>query len=196
MKKSVCIAVMGIVAGFAVISGAEDIERNPGHSHFENKRHCPEKAGHHRGPGRGSEKNAGNEAMMINALRMPQVAEKIGLSEAQRKKIEHKLKQIEDNHLDLKYKMEKAALKQACLMTAKKLDEEALMDVVEEMGGYRTQMAKQRIKLIIFMRETLTPEQIETMQTMMHKRMKARHQEHSKKSDREGRRGSKRNSHK
>jgi len=200
MKKLICMTTVAMVAGFAVVSKAEDVERGSGrggagHGRLENNKHGAEEQRHHKGNGRGHAEGVSREDMMLNTLRNPQVAEKMGLSEEQRKKIEKKLEQLEDSHLDLKYKMEKAALKQARLMTAKKLDEEALMDVIEEMGGYRTKMAKQRIQLIIFMRETLTPEQIDTMRDMMRKRMKARHKEHSKKSAQDERRGSKRGGH-
>jgi len=191
MKKWVCIAVVTMVIGFTVISEAEDIERRPdpggaGHGRLENQKRCAGEPGHHRGGGRGSAESMPQEAMMINALRIPRVAQKIGLNEEQRKKIEHKLEQLQDNHLELKYKMKKAAMKQARLITAKELDEEALMDVIEETGRYRTQMAKQRIKLIIFMRETLTPDQIKTMQGMMRERMNERRKMYRRKQMEEG----------
>jgi Spy/CpxP family protein refolding chaperone len=199
MKKWFCIAVIAIVGGSVVVSEAEEVERGPGrggaggHRRSEKNKGCIEETGHNRGSGRRT--GMPGEDMMINALSSSIVAENIGLSEEQRKKIEKKIKQVEKSHQDLKKKMGKAALKQARLMTSKKLDEEALMDVVEETGRYRTQMAKQRIKLIIFMRETLTPAQIETMRGMMHKRMKARRQSRSKKSTADGHREGKRNNH-
>jgi Spy/CpxP family protein refolding chaperone len=199
MKEWFCIAVVAIVSGSVVVSEAEEIERSPGcertggHRRLEKIKCSTEENGHHRRSGRG--RGMPGENMMINALRSSIVAENIGLSEEQRQKIEKKMQQIEESHTKLKYKMEKAALKQARLMTSKKLDVEALMDVIEETGRYRTQMAKQRIKLIIFMRETLTPDQIETMRGMMHKRMKARHQARSKKSASGGHKEGKRSNH-
>ena len=187
MKEWFCIAVFAIVSGSVVVSEAEEIERSPGcaqaggHRRLEKIKCGTEENGHHRRSGRRGVGMPG-EDMMIKALRSSIVAENIDLSKEQRQKIEKKMQQIEESYTKLKHKMEKSALKQARLMTSKKLDEEALMDVVEETGRYRTQMAKQRIKLIIFMRKTLTPEQIKTVRSIMRKRMKARHHARSKKS--------------
>ncbi len=197
MKKFICVVVVAIVAGSAIVSRAEDIERGPGHGgsrhgHLEKTERGMDEPRQGRGRAR---EDMPREDMMINALHSSVVAENIGLSEEQRKKIEKKMQQIEETHLELKYKMEKAALKQARLMTSKKLDQKALMDVIEETGRYRTQMAKQRIKMIIFMRETLTSEQIKTVRSMMRRRMNARHQARSKKPTEEERGEGKRKTH-
>jgi Spy/CpxP family protein refolding chaperone len=118
------------------------------------------------------------DAMIMHALRNPQVADKIGLSEEQRETISRKVEKLEDRTLTLKYKMEKASLKQARLMTAKDIDEKALMDVIDELGEYRTQMAKQKIGMLIFMRKTLTPEQAKNMREIMRERMRKNKKEH------------------
>ncbi len=177
MKTLISIAVVSLV----VVTGAESKGREQGDSHsgghrgnFSGNKTMVDVPMHQRG---GKEISRGD--MMTHALKNPEMAEKIGLSEEQQQKITKKLEKIEDKNLDLKYKMEKASLKQARLMTAKELDEEALMAVVDELGKYRTQMAKQRIGMLVFMRKTLTDEQITNMRRVMHERVKERRNEHS-----------------
>jgi Spy/CpxP family protein refolding chaperone len=132
---------------------------------------------------RKSEKRMPREAMLVHTLSKPEVIKKLKLTEGQQAKLTAKLQQFEDSQLDLKYKMEKAAMKQARLMTAKELDEDAIMNVIDEMGQYRTQMAKERMSLMIFVRKNLEPEQLEKMRGIMHERMRGRGKQHGGKHD-------------
>lgn len=161
----------------SIESVAKEHERGNGsRGNFGGNKTVSDSHMHHRGGG-GESMQRGD--MMIHALRNPEVAEKIGLSEEQCEKISRKIEKLEDKNLNLKYKMEKTSLKQARLMTAKELDEKALMDAVEELGKYRTQIAKQRITMMIFMRNTLTPEQTKNMRSVMRERMNERRKDHS-----------------
>jgi len=173
MKKLTCLAIASLI--LLLVSRTKSIgnERERGNDsggHFRSNKTMIDSSMHQRGGGQGMQRNA----MIVHALRNPQVAEQIGLSEEQRERISRKVEKLEDKNLTLKYKMEKAALKQARLMTAKEIDEKALMNVIDELGEYRTQIAKQKIGMLIFMRKTLTPEQAKNMREIMHERMKER----------------------
>lgn len=107
---------------------------------------------------------------MRMGLHHPEVAAKVGLSEAQRDAIETQMVMLEKQNRQLKQKMDKAAMHQAKLMTAKTLDEAALMKAVETLGRLHTRRAKLRIKHLIFMRQTLTPEQTQVVRKLMRER--------------------------
>ena len=114
-----------------------------------------------------------DETMMLGkALRHPHFAGELGLSEEQRKVIDERVTALEKRHGELRAEMEQAALKQARLMVEKDLDEGALMAAVEETGRIHTEMAKQRIRHLLFMRKTLTPEQVEKARSVIRERMK------------------------
>jgi len=179
MKKLTGIIVASLVV--LLVAGTESMSRENEHgdspsAHFGGSKTMVDSPMHHRGAG----KVMSRDDMMTHALRNPEIAEKIGLSEEQRDKISRRIEKMEDKNLDLKYKIEKAALKQARLMTTKDLDEEALMAVVDELGKYRTQQAKQRIGMLIFMRKTLTDEQATKMREIMRDRMQERRKEYSR----------------
>jgi Spy/CpxP family protein refolding chaperone len=128
-------------------------------------------------------------AMLGKALRHPRMAEELGLSAEQRQVIDEQLAALEEAHIELRAKMEKAALKQARLMTEKELDEAALMAAVEETGRIHTEMAKLRIRHLLFMQQTLTPEQVEKARSIIRERMKRHHQERSGEDGRQRREG-------
>lgn len=128
-------------------------------------------------------------AMLGKALRHPRMAEELGLSEEQRQAIDERLAALEEAHIELRAKMESAALKQARLMTAKELDEPALMAAVEETGHIHTEMAKLRIRHLLFMRQTLKPEQVEKARSIIRERMKRHQQDRSGEDGRHRREG-------
>lgn len=110
--------------------------------------------------------------MLGKALRHPRMAEELGLSEEQRQAIDNRVAMMEEKHAELRGKMEKAALKQAQLIVSKELDEAALMAAVEETGRIHTEMAKMRIRHLLFMRTTLTAEQVEKARSIIRNGMK------------------------
>ena len=112
--------------------------------------------------------------IMLTALNQPRVAEKVGLDDKQREAIAEKLHEYESIRAEMREKLEDAAVRQAKLMMAKKPDEKALMAVIDEMGRYRTTVAKERVKLILFMRSTLKPEQMQTVHRIMREKMRKR----------------------
>ena len=127
---------------------------------------CKEVRKHHPGG-----RVKGYRPMMFAVFGRPETAEKLGLTAEQSHAIQARLKQSEQLRSEIKEKTQKAAMKQARLLTAKEPDEKELMAVVEELGSYRTEMAKDRIRLIIFMRRTLTEEQMGAVRRLMRGRM-------------------------
>jgi Spy/CpxP family protein refolding chaperone len=77
----------------------------------------------------------------------------------------------------LREKMEATALEQARLLTQPDIDEPAVMDSVERLGALRTELAKLRIRQLLILRDTLTPEQIEKARGLMRERMARRREE-------------------
>jgi len=115
-----------------------------------------------------------NVPIMLTALNQPRVAEKVGLDDKQREAIAEKLHEYESVRAEMREKLKDASVRQAKLMMAKKPDEKALMAVIDEMGRYRTAVAKERVKLILFMRSTLKPEQMQTVHRIMREKMRKR----------------------
>ena len=109
------------------------------------------------------------------ALRMllgdSRAAKELGLSEAQITQIRESVSGSAEELKDLNARIEKAALRQAELMKADKLDEEAVMKAVQETGDLRTQIAKIRIKQLIAAHKVLTPEQLAKVRAMMANRV-------------------------
>ena len=75
-------------------------------------------------------------------------------------------------HIELKAEMEKLALEQARAMTSKDVDEDDLMDLVEEMGELRTEIAKIQIKKMMIFRNNIDPEKMAELRKGMHERMR------------------------
>ena len=109
------------------------------------------------------------------ALQNREIAEKLGLSEEQRDAIREQVEDLKQEHIELKERLEAAAMNQARLMTADDLDESALMAAVEETGRIHTQQAKLRVRHLLFMRRILEPEQAEALRNMMRARRGADH---------------------
>jgi len=111
--------------------------------------------------------------MLIERIvRDDKIAEELGLSEDQVETISNALYEHKVKEIDLKAGMQKAGLEQARLLTAKEVDEDAIMVAVEKTGRIRTNLAKLKIERLLLLKNTLTEEQIETAKNMMRKRMR------------------------
>ncbi len=115
-----------------------------------------------------------HKGALSRVLQNPEISEKLGLSEAQRTAIDEQMALLEQHQGELKKQIRKAALQQARLMTAEELDEAALMTAVEETGRLHTEQAKLRIRHLLFLRKTLTPEQTQGVRTIMRRRRSER----------------------
>lgn len=100
----------------------------------------------------------GDPAVM--AVFNPRIAEKIGLDE----KVREELGKIDGNSRQklkgLKEELRAAMEKQAKLMRAEKIDEEAVMAAIDELFGLRKKIAKTQTKRVIKVKALLTPEQL------------------------------------
>lgn len=131
---------------------------------------------HGGGPPRGgmSGMHGNKGAMLGRALQNPEIAEAIGLTEEQQDAIAEQMMDLQEKHIDLKAELEKSALQQARLMMDESVDQAVLMEAVEETGRIRTALAKLKIEHLLFVRETLTPEQIDQIKERIHDRMHQR----------------------
>jgi Spy/CpxP family protein refolding chaperone len=93
----------------------------------------------------------------------PHVVEKIGLSEAQVQTLRQAGEQIRKELQRIKAEREVASLDQARRMLDDSIDEAAVMANVEKIGKLNTDIAKLKMKQLIVLRQTLTPEQLGRM---------------------------------
>ena len=135
------------------------------------------RGGHERGGPMGGGQMGGGD-MMEKLLSNPQMLEKLGLSEEAANQMKGELDKIDLEMIDLKAEMEKIGLKQASAMTAKEVDEDDLMEMVEEAGKIRTKMAKLQIRKMMLFRKNIDPEKMEQARTQLRERMQDRMKEH------------------
>lgn len=99
---------------------------------------------------------------MEPVVRMAQnkkMAEKLGITEEQIAK----LKELADNRAavkELNEKVRKGTERQAELLNAEKIDEKAVMALVEEVWDAKKEIAKLQTKRVIDVKSVLTPEQV------------------------------------
>ncbi len=105
------------------------------------------------------------------AIQDPEFAQNVGLDESQTAVLENAFAEFKSAHAELMDKLEQAGMRQAHLLTSKELDEAALMEAVEETGRLRTEMAKLRMKKLLLMRKTLTPEQARKVREYVREQM-------------------------
>ena len=121
----------------------------------------PEGVGPREGGRRGGPRMGGGMPMMDPIVRIatnPQMAEKLGLSDEQKAK----LKELKGSgrNSETQKKVREATERQAELLNADKIDEAAVMKVVDEVFELRKEMAKEQVKRVIAVKSILTPEQI------------------------------------
>jgi uncharacterized membrane protein len=118
-------------------------------------------------PSRSGEKPQRNnvfEGMVLDRLvNNPHVVERIGLSEAQVQTLRQAGEQIRKELQRIKAEREVASLDQARRMLDDSIDEAAVMANVETIGKLNTDIAKLKMKQLIVLRQTLTPEQLGRM---------------------------------
>jgi len=120
--------------------------------------------------GRQEEPGQEQENAIHELLRNPETAERAGVSREQIEQLKTALAGVREEFPKLRAALEKAGMEQAGLMTAERLDEAALMAAVEKAGAIRTEMAKLRVKSLLAVRNTLSPEQINRVRAMSRER--------------------------
>jgi Spy/CpxP family protein refolding chaperone len=103
----------------------------------------------------------------------PAVAEKIGLSDEQKAKL-NELKGDREANRAAQDKVRAATMKQLDLMKAEKIDEGAVMAAIDEVFELRKAMAKDQAKRVIAVKSILTPEQVAKAHEEMKKMFEAR----------------------
>jgi len=119
------------------------------------------------GPGRGPMPNGPQGGMdgpsdpIVRMVTNQKMAEKIGLTEEQQKKIKAINKEDRNNLGDLRRTFRNAMEKQSELLQADKIDEAAVMAEIDKAFEARKEIAKRQTKRIIAIKSVLTPEQVE-----------------------------------
>lgn len=151
-------------------------EMRGGKPGMEAGRERGEMRGEMRGGKPGMDGDGDRGEMFEHMLRNPEIREKLGLSEEDVEDIQKELYALKMKLIDLKAKMEKVGLEQAKAMTQKDVDEDKLMDLVEDAGKLRTEMAKLQIKKMVLFRKHIDPEKMEKIRGAMRERMQSRRQ--------------------
>jgi Spy/CpxP family protein refolding chaperone len=102
------------------------------------------------------------------------LAEKLGIAPELADRIRAALVETKGKEIDVRAAMEKAALRQAQLLTAKEIDEPAVLHLVDEIGHLRTELARNHMRNLIMIRRTLKPEQIEMARNLLRERFQDR----------------------
>ena len=110
---------------------------------------------------------------IVRMVSNPAVAEKIGLSDEQKAKL-NELKGDKEANRAAQDKVRAATLKQVELMKAEKIDEGAVMAAIDEVFELRKAMAKEQAKRVIAVKSVLTPEQVKKAHEEMKKMFEAR----------------------
>lgn len=113
-----------------------------------------------------------SEGLLARVIENPKLGKELGLTDEQVATFRLAFEDMKKKESDLQAQQEKLGLDQARLLTEKTLDEAALMTAIEKSGQIRIEMAKLRIKHLLLVRKTLTPEQIEKSKEMIRQRMK------------------------
>ncbi len=116
----------------------------------------------------------GKDCMIEKLLDNPKLTEEIGISEKVVEEIKAKIVAMNKAQIELEAKQKLAAIDQAELMKAKKIDESAVMAAVEKSGAIHTEIAKLRITKMILLKNSLTAEQIKKAREVFGKKMKER----------------------
>lgn len=115
-------------------------------------------AGRTRPEGRGVGPDHG-EALVEAVFRNEKLAAELNLSQPQKDALKAMHAGSRAAMEELEVKLQEAAVRQARLMLADEIDEEAVLAAVEEIGQIRTQIAKTRMQHLVGIRRNLTAEQ-------------------------------------
>lgn len=113
----------------------------------------------------------GSAGMIERMLNNPKITEELGLTEENITALRMELETFKTKTDALGEEMKKAGMKQAELMTAKELDEAALMAAVEETGRIQTELGKLQIQKLLVIRKYVSFEAVQKIQTKARERM-------------------------
>lgn len=157
VKYAVAVLVMTSVSGLAQIE-PPNIEGN-NRDEIKNQNKHEQKTER-----KGTEERGDRMEMLLNRLSENQkLREETGITEEQITKIRDSLDELKKKLIDLRGEMEKASIDQAKLISAKELDEAAVMKAIEKIGALRTDMAKLEIQKRLVIKKNLKQEQVEKL---------------------------------
>ena len=110
---------------------------------------------------------------IVRMVSNPAMADKIGLSDEQKAKL-NELKGDREANRAAQEKVRAATMKQLDLMKADKIDEAAVMAAIDEVFELRKAMAKEQAKRVIAVKSVLTPEQVKKAHEEMKKMFESR----------------------
>jgi len=149
MKKLIAFATLALSVA-ALAAGPKDGPKKPGP----------------RGP------MEGPSDPVVQMVTNPKMAEKIGLSEEQQKKIKEIGKESRNGMDEMRKQLKETMKKQAELLKAEKVDEAAVMAEIDKAFDIRKEMAKRQTRRVIQIKAILTPEQVEKALTAVKERQK------------------------
>jgi Spy/CpxP family protein refolding chaperone len=123
------------------------------------------------GPGGPGDADGPHPAMIEHLVNNPRVAKDLGLSDEQVDTLRNAMFDLREERVRLEAAMELAAIQQARILTGEEIDEAALMAAVEKTGEIRTEIAKHKMRTLLFVQETLTKEQRAKVQQHVRRRM-------------------------
>jgi Spy/CpxP family protein refolding chaperone len=111
------------------------------------------------------------EGMIVRLLENEKLAKDAGVTDEQVATLKTKLDGVRKEQIDLRAELEKAALEQARLLSDKTVDEAAIMTAVDKTSEVHAKMARNRMKQLLIVKQTLTPEQTEKIKELMRERI-------------------------
>jgi len=110
------------------------------------------------------------EAMINRIINHPEIAEKIGLTEEQIKILKDSMYEMKKQEIQLEAEKKLAVMEQTKLLMESTIDEEAVMAAVEKTSKITTELVKLKVKQLLLVKKTLTPEDIKKIKELMQER--------------------------
>ena len=122
------------------------------------------------GPGGGLGPHGGGMGMMMHPEWIEGVAAELGVSAQAAAQIKTLVYNANKEAIDLKAELERGHLDLKQLMDQDKPDTKKIMQLLDQVGATETKLRKNRVQLLLSVRELLTPDQRAKLQGMMAER--------------------------
>lgn len=116
----------------------------------------------------------GQQVLLARLLRNPEWFREAGITDTQAETLRARLREQDEQMVALRDAMQIAGRRQADLLAAPEMDEDALMASVDDLGRIQTEIARQRMRGLLAVREILSAEQIEQARALVQQRMQRR----------------------
>ncbi len=171
MRKAgwVCVAAMAVGAAGMVAVAEEGAGTGKPATAVPTAHYAkPRGEGMRPGPGGGLDSADG---MIVRLLENEKLAKEAGVTDEQVATLKTKLEGVRKEQIDLRAELEKAGMDQARLLSEKTVDEAAIMTAVDKTSEVHAKMARNRMKQLLIVKQTLTPEQTAKLREMMLERI-------------------------